>query len=97
MPEKVDDSSVIPLFEMNEAEAWLMSDDTLEMLFSNQWLYPSAAVIDEQPGTEQRSGRCVMHRTLQNAADVMPVVYGKQVKVCAPAFMFIVGLTKLHC
>jgi len=94
MPEKVDDSSVIPLFEMNEAEAWLMSDDTLEMLFSNQWLYPSAAVIDEQPGTEQRSVcRCVMH----NAADVMPVVYGKQVKVCAPAFMFIVGLTYLHC
>ena len=77
---------------MNEAEAWLMNDDTVEMLFSDPWLYPPAAAADEQPkGSEQHSDRrCKAHST----AGVMPAVCGKQVKVCSPltSFQFLCGL-----
>ena len=78
MPEKADDSSGLPLFAMEEAEAWLMSDDTVETLFNDLWLYPSATAVDEKPDSEQRLvRRCNMH----SMAGVTPVVCGKQVKV----------------
>ena len=80
MPDKADDVSSLPLFAMEEAEAWLMSDDTVETLFNDLWLYPSATVVDEQPESEQRLvRRCKAHST--TVSPLPPIVCGKQVKV----------------
>ena len=65
-----------------------MSDDTVDILFNDLWLYPSAPVVDEKPELEQRLVRqCKVHSKASKAAPgVEPVVCGKQVKVrAAPA------------